>query len=229
MERKNGEKQGTKVEIESEADLLKQELAKKEKIINELENEIKKLRADLIHDELTGLKTRKFFLEEMKDHLAIIHDYEDEKRKENPSNLSILFCDVDYFKKINDNLGHNFGDEILKTIAKILSDNLRESDAVCRWGGEEIVISLSETKENEAIEKADDLRKLVEDGIIEKYGNELEKFGLKISLSIGVVPAEHNLSVNDIIKRGDSAMYLAKKDGRNCVRSFSQIREEGKK
>jgi diguanylate cyclase (GGDEF)-like protein len=192
------------------------------------EKELEKAKNDSIYDDLTGLKSRKFFKGELKNDIAGISSPESEKRKEGFKTLSILYCDIDYFKKINDERGHDAGDEILEKVSRILEENVRDNDMVCRWGGEEIVISLLGADEKEAAEKAEKLRKAVEDRVAEKYGADPKYSGLKVSLSIGVSSFAPSLDFKELVKRADEAMYLAKKEGRNCVRTYSQVLEKEK-
>ncbi|MDP3015239.1 MAG: GGDEF domain-containing protein [bacterium] len=213
-------------EIENELIFLKQELVEKDEKIKKLEEENEKLKLDSIHDELTGLKSRGYFMEKARDDISAVSSPESEKRKEGFIDVSFLFCDIDYFKEINDTYGHPFGDEILKEVARLLEANIRDSDTVCRWGGEEITISLLGADEKEAVDKAEKLRKAVEEGINQKYGNNPKYSDLKTSLSIGVSSFESGLSFEELINRSDRAMYLAKKEGRNCVKTYSEIKEK---
>jgi len=175
----------------------------------ELKLAVEKLKTDLIHDELTGLKKRGFFTEKSRQDVMGIISSKAEHRKEGFESVSFLFCDIDHFKKINDNYGHDFGDEILKKVAQVLEENVRENDTVCRWGGEEIVISLLGADEKEAAEKADELRKAIEEKT-------------KVSLSIGVSSFQPGIGFEELIKQADEAMYLAKAEGRNRVRAYKE-------
>lgn len=213
---------------QTEVQVLNQELERVKAENQELRMTIEKLEKDLIHDELTGLKSRRYFVEKAKDDISAVSAPESEKREEGFENVSFLFCDIDYFKNINDTYGHFFGDEILKEVARIIEANIRDGDTVCRWGGEEITISLLGADEKEAAEKAEELRKAVEEGINQKYGNNPKYFNLKTSLSIGVSSFESGLSFEELIKRGDQAMYLAKKEGRNRVKTYSEVLEKEK-
>ena len=125
-----------------EVEILKQEIEKLGAENQELRATVEKLKTDLIHDTLTGLKSREYFMEKAKDDISAVSAPESEKRKEGFKDISFLFCDIDYFKSVNDNYGHPFGDEILKEVAQIFKENIRENDTVCRWGGDEITISL---------------------------------------------------------------------------------------
>ena len=119
-----------------------------EKNIARLEAEIEKLKHDLIHDALTGLKTRNFFKERAVEIISSIENLKQEKRKEGFHNFSVLFCDIDNFKEVNDKFGHEGGDDVLKKVSKIIKDEVRAADIVCRWGGEEIVVALLGADEN---------------------------------------------------------------------------------
>jgi diguanylate cyclase (GGDEF)-like protein len=187
--------------------------------IKELESEIKSLEKDLIHDGLTLLKTRIFFEEETKVYLELIRNSNIGKRRQwfGFKNLSILFFDIDHFKSVNDVYGHDKGDEVLKIVAKTIMENLRHGDTACRWGGEEMVVSLLGAVESDAVSKAENILTKIREI---KFPDLPE---LKVTASIGVVTAETILSFEDLIKRADTAMYQAKESGRDKVVAFSQI------
>lgn len=203
-----------KIEI-NEVEVLRQRVEILESENAELRIENARLKEDLIHDSLTGLKTRKYFIEDAEENLSAIANPESEKRSEGFHNVSYLFCDIDHFKKVNDELGHDAGDAILKKVAKILGNSIRESDIVCRWGGEEMVISLLGADEKEAAEKAEELRRKV-------------KEGTEVSLSIGVSAFEEGASFSELINRGDRAMYMAKEEGRDRVKTYTNVLEKEK-
>lgn len=190
-----------------------------EKIIAELKVENKKLKHDLIHDHLTGLKTRKYFEERVEETISSLKNPENEKRKEGFSSFSVLFCDIDNFKKINDALGHKEGDNVLKKVSEIINSKVRAVDIVCRWGGEEIMVGLLGADENEAAEKAEEIRIAVE--------REIKNIG--VTISIGVASYEKGLNMKLIVERGDKAMYLAKEEGKNKVKKYSDVLNMSKK
>ena len=128
----------------------------------------------------------------------------------NDQTFSILFFDIDDFKLINDNFGHIVGDEVLKKLCNLISENIRQTDIFGRWGGEEFIVILSNTTTNKAFILADDLRKLV-------YENDF-CLNKPISISIGITQYCENDSAEDIIKRADKAMYYVKKRGKNSVK-----------
>lgn len=121
--------------------------------------------------------------------------------------LSIMLIDIDHFKEVNDTYGHLVGDEVLKTLARILSDWVRKSDVIARWGGEEFVILLPDSELSSAVKLAETLRQK-----IAEYDFILVK---KITCSIGVVRWNEGETPDQLLKRVDDKLYYAKKHGRN--------------
>ena len=202
--------------------ILEEELKVSNATIEELEKRVEEAEKNLIHDPLTNLKTRRYFIEETENNLSVVSVPELEKRKEGFSAISFLYCDVDYFKTVNDTYGHSFGDEILKKVSQIIEKNIRNSDTACRWGGEEIVVSLLGTDEQEAKEVAEKIRKAVQEEISQEYGDNPRYSNLRVSLSIGVSSYEKELDLDQLINQADEAMFLAKKE-KNCVKTYSDV------
>lgn len=123
--------------------------------------------------------------------------------------LSVLLVDIDHFKLINDNFGHLVGDEILKSFSKLLRQQIRQSDIVARWGGEEFIILLPDTSLSSAITMADALRQRIEVNPFESVGN--------ITCSIGVAEFNAIEEADDLLRRADENLYRAKHSGRNRV------------
>jgi diguanylate cyclase (GGDEF)-like protein len=126
--------------------------------------------------------------------------------------LSIIFLDVDHFKHINDQYGHECGDVALTSVAKWIKECLRSSDAVFRFGGEEFVIILSETDLIGAELVAERIR-----NNIENHTMSYNMQAVNITASLGVSELRGNETVDALVKRADGAMYKAKKNGRNQV------------
>ena len=152
----------------------------------------KRISKEAMYDELTGILNRRGI---------------DVKVKDLEEKGSILFFDIDHFKKVNDTYGHEFGDFVLKEVGEILKEYFRKSDIVGRWGGEEFIAILPNTGYQDAIKVAEELRK-----IIENYDFQ----GKKITISIGVSEYKGNLESN--LKKADEALYEAKNNGRNQVK-----------
>lgn len=137
--------------------------------------------------------------------------------------LSLLVIDIDHFKSVNDKHGHLAGDAVLSHIAKLISDTLRESDQVFRYGGEEFVALLSETHMDQAFQTAERIRKAVQLAPIEN-----NKALIKITTSVGIASIAPSDDFNALFQRADDALYQAKANGRNQVcmqRTGSEIRK----
>ncbi len=123
--------------------------------------------------------------------------------------LSILLIDIDFFKKVNDNYGHLVGDEVLKTMAQIVMNNIRKSDILARWGGEEFVILLPDSDLISAIKIAENLRQKVEESDFAPVD--------KVTCSIGVARWNEGENPDQLLRRVDEKLYQAKEEGRNRV------------
>jgi len=154
-----------------------------------------------ITDKLTGLNNR-LRLDEI-----LLEEFNRMKRYS--LELSIIICDIDFFKAVNDSYGHLVGDQVLIEIAQILRSNCREVDVVGRWGGEEFLIICPETSAGEAVTVTEKLRSLIEKHDFSEVGNKTASFG--------VTSGMQNDSVEDILRRADKALYRAKEIGRNRV------------
>ncbi len=165
----------------------------------------KKFREMAIRDGLTGL----FNHRHAQDRLT--EEYERSKRFKR--RFSILFMDVDHFKFFNDNNGHQAGDEVLKTIAQLMTSAIRESDIVARWGGEEFIIIAAETDARQACELAERIRIAVATHAFAH--SKQQPLGL-VSLSIGVATISNSTQdAQSLVKLADDAVYHAKDHGRN--------------
>jgi len=122
---------------------------------------------------------------------------------------SIIFFDIDHFKKINDTYGHLAGDEILKQLCNTIKTFMRDEDTFVRWGGEEFIILFEDLNINIASQKADEIRKVVEKT---KFFNNIE-----VTISLGVTNIIIDDTVDRVLKRVDKLLYIAKDSGRNRV------------
>ena len=169
-----------------------------------------KVNEEAIRDSLTGLYNRRHFQEQLNYH------FEYAKRYSHP--ISVLMIDIDDFKKFNDNYGHNTGDFVLKNISRIILKNLRNTDIVARYGGEEIIVLLTETPKKWAYLIANRLVKSVhcEPFIISEDCPELH-----VTISVGCCnfPEDVN-SALELVDMADKGMYIAKKSGKNQTGIF---------
>jgi non-canonical purine NTP pyrophosphatase (RdgB/HAM1 family) len=162
-----------------------------------------------IRDPLTGLYNRRF----------MEHVFENEMhrtvRREHP--LSVMMMDVDHFKTVNDALGHEIGDQVLKSIAQFLVSHLRREDIICRYGGDEFVIILPETRAEDAFTRANDLRLAITDVQSDPLIKHFNISGLSLSIGIACYPT-HGDEPSDLLRAADHALYYSKNHGRNTVR-----------
>ena len=152
-----------------------------------------------IKDELTQIGNRKLYDDILSNQVILAQRYL------HPFSLVIL--DIDFFKKVNDSLGHDVGDKVLKEYTHLIHDRLREVDTFCRIGGEEFVFILPHTTKDKAYQLAQKLRVLVEE----------HKQITPITMSFGVVEYVKGDDEESIFKRADKALYRAKESGRNKV------------
>ena len=166
------------------------------------------------HDALTGLRNR----------LDLEANIEEviEASKAHGTEFAVLMLDIDWFKKVNDQYGHDMGDFVLRELAKILTESVREGDHVYRAGGEEFVVLLNRISYLDAKQKAEAIRQAVADHVFSGNGIKLHKTlsgGLYHSSLVSVS------SVKDLLKITDSALYAAKHAGRNCIVEVGDVLE----
>ncbi len=162
-----------------------------------------------MHDTLTGLYNRYYF-DSALNRLTLLASRSKQKH-------SILYIDLDHFKIINDTEGHQTGDLVLKEVAQNLSHRLRQSDILCRVGGDEFVILLPDTELSNAIE--------IGDNICTQIAQSHFQFGTttyKISASIGVAEIDGQFTAAEYLRQADIALYVAKNKGRNRTHSFEE-------
>jgi len=181
--------------------------------IRELEASREALHQQATTDPLTKLENRRAFFDRAGELLALHSRY--------GSTYSVLMLDIDYFKKINDNHGHDGGDKVLVAIAGVLKDLTRGVDTVARIGGEEFAILLPDTNRLGSAVMAERVR-----SAIEQHNLEIDSTNLSITVSIGIASqdAENTDSVRDLMRIADKRLYLAKAMGRNRI----AVNDEGK-
>jgi diguanylate cyclase (GGDEF)-like protein len=194
------EKHFSKLRKKLKDDDLKEEFKNIEDVVKKSR---KKLTTMANEDKLTGLYNRQ--------HFDKLSNAEFNQAKRENKNLSILFIDIDYFKKVNDTYGHDKGDEALRIVAKLIRASCRKSDYVARYGGEEIVVILPKTISNDAIQVASDIN-----AIIARQSQHLLGFPLTVSIGVATFPDDGS-TLKQIIKSADCALYKAKNAGRNRV------------
>lgn len=180
---------------------LNKEINHKNVQLNEAYNDI---RNAAMTDPLTGLANRRYMIEKTKEETA--------RFMRSEKIFSFILGDIDYFKKINDQFGHECGDYVLKAVSKFMRSKIREQDIISRWGGEEFLLLLPETNLNGALVVAEKLRSGIEDLEMVYKGKRIAA-----TMTFGVAAFGKEDSVDDTIKRADDALYIGKSKGRNCI------------
>ncbi len=203
-------------DTEEELDYLKGKISYIKSYINESAPSIEvkllmeALQQSAFKDGLTGLYNRKFLEEHTKKLIP--------QALRDKFNIGVLLLDMDHFKAVNDEYGHDIGDKVLKELSRILNETVRESDIIIRYGGEEFIVLLVNVKtENDALEVANKIRMRVSENEIDVYaGSKLRK---TISIGLSMFPNDSK-SLDSVIKNADIALYEAKSKGRNKVIRF---------
>lgn len=155
-------------------------------------------------DQLTGLLNRRAISP------LLNHELKHAQRTGTP--FSLILGDLDLFKKVNDTYGHDTGDLVLKETASRLKDALRAQDALCRWGGEELLMLLPDTGSDGALQVAEKLRAAMADSAMAAGGNRISQ-----TISLGVASFQDGDDIDTVVGRADEALYQAKRNGRNRV------------
>ena len=160
-------------------------------------------------DNLTGLSNRT--------HMNQILHKEFARFERHNQRFGIIMIDIDHFKSVNDNYGHDTGDKVLKKLARIFQGAIRTSDSVARWGGEEFLICCTTIEESDLLPIAETIRKLVASSTFDRAD--------KMTASLGCAAIVKGESIGDLIKRADIALYEAKNNGRNqsIVSEFTEL------
>jgi len=177
--------------------------------VTELRENLQAVQREALTDALTGIPNRKFFDTRLQEAAR-------EAINEGES-LSLLLCDIDHFKRFNDSYGHQIGDQVLRLVARTLSDSVKGRDTPARFGGEEFAIILPHTNLEQAAIVANQIR----NGVSRRrfVGKDTRDDYGSVTLSFGVAQYRPNEDLADLIGRADAALYHAKREGRNRVSS----------
>lgn len=187
-----------------------------------LQKQLKYFKKLSYFDELTGILNRRGFLKYSQKFFEEVKNYQKfPNRRKNfiIKNLSLAIFDIDYFKKINDEFGHQIGDKILKEVSSIIKNEIRWIDVFARWGGDEFVICFVGAKEKDALTIMNSLKEKTE-----KTEFRIKNRIIKITLSAGVAELTTENSFNELFEKADKALYQAKQKGRNRVVNYSQLK-----
>lgn len=169
------------------------------------ERRIRKLQQTALLDPLTAIGNRRHLENRLKISLLDFH--------ENKIPFGLLFCDLDHFKNLNDTFGHNLGDKVLRMVANTLRANIRNSDTMGRWGGEEFLVILKNVDTKSLLSIAEKLLNLVR----QSHLTLPDKHTLSATISIGGTLIRESDTTDTMVDRADRLMYQSKANGRNCV------------
>ena len=160
--------------------------------------------SDILIDPLTGIANRRAFNFELSRKMI------EWQRQRSP--LALMMIDIDFFKRFNDQYGHQAGDRVLSETAQVIKSTLREMDLACRFGGEEFAVIQPLKHSNESSRSAERIRSAIESSVVH-----FEQLDLRVTVSIGVAEAMKGDDVDLLVKRADVALYASKQNGRNQV------------
>jgi len=169
-----------------------------------IEEQAKTLKKLSVTDELTQLFNRRYFNESLNQYV--------EDSNKGGQELSLVLCDIDHFKQVNDNFSHQIGDQVLKKVAQLMQECTRSEDIVARVGGEELVILMPKTHKQKATEIAERVRAKMEDQNWSTIA-----LGLRMTMSFGVSCLSETHNADTLINAADTLLYEAKDAGRNRV------------
>lgn len=195
------DKRGTSFPVEISLSFLK--TGERETVLAGIRDISKRLQIEekARRDHLTGLYNRSIGEKTLGEEL--------EKSRRYGHHLSVIMCDIDHFKQVNDNYGHNVGDDVLILFSKILLETVREVDIACRWGGEEFLVICPNTDKESAFFLAERLREFIAGADFDPVPS--------LTSSFGVATYKKNENHMGLVKRADDALYRAKQEGRDRV------------
>ena len=145
-------------------------------------------------------------------------EFESARARRQKKPLTLILCDIDRFKRVNDQYGHDGGDEVLKHVSDLFKASIREQDGVARWGGEEFLFVLPDTEESNAVVLAEKVRETLATSLVE-----LQQEKVVITASFGVAQIDFEQGLDKALTLADKALYKAKEKGRNKVLSASSL------
>jgi len=183
---------------------------KMQELIHNFEKSQEELKLLASTDPMTKLYNRRYF--------SKISEHVIDLAKRDKTLASVIMLDIDKFKNINDTYGHNIGDEVIINLSVQLQELTRDSDVICRYGGEEFVILLPDTGSEGALVIAEKIREKVE--LLSLNIDKVKNLKYTISIGVSEVNISKDLNIEESLNRADEALYRAKQDGRNRVKSY---------
>ena len=197
--------------LQKASDELEQEVMNRTSKLKRARDSLKKLS---ITDGLSGLYNYRYLLYSLESELRRAIRY--------GRTLALLLIDIDYFKNLNDTYGHQCGDYVIKTVGKFLKSNVRATDFVARYGGDELAVMLIETNAESALEVAEKLKQHIGSHSFQWGTKELS---VNVSIGLATAPAPGVQQVSHLVEAADRALYQAKRSGRNAVVAFGRGEE----
>ena len=155
-------------------------------------------------DQLTGIYNRRYILKRIEEELA--------QFSQEACTFSLALADIDFFKKVNDEYGHEVGDKVLLMVAGMLKSSLRKQDVVARWGGEKFLVLLPETTSEQAQQLLEGVREqIAQTGLWDEGRN------IQVTVTLGIAAMQKGETIDAVMNYADIALYRGKKNGRNCV------------
>ncbi|MDA3808681.1 MAG: GGDEF domain-containing protein [Thiomicrorhabdus sp.] len=196
---------------------LQEEMANSSETAYELRQQLVEARAEAMRDELTDVGNRKAFNNSIEE---LMFD-----AKDNPNSLYLVMADIDNFKEFNDTYGHLVGDSVLRYFASIMKKTKGDNETICRYGGEEFAILMAESTLEQAIERAEGIRKDIQAAHLKQRNSDKPLKTITSSFGIARFHGDKD-DAKDFLERADNALYLAKKKGRNQVVDEDQLLAE---
>jgi diguanylate cyclase (GGDEF)-like protein len=194
--------------LQKASDELEQEVMNRTSELKRAKDGLKKLS---ITDGLSGLYNYRYLIYSVESELKRAIRYR--------RTLALMLIDIDYFKNLNDTYGHRCGDYVIKTVGKLLRNNVRGTDFVARYGGDELAVMLIETNAKSALEVAEKLKQKIGSHIFQWQTKELN---VNVSIGLATAPTPGIQEVSHLVEAADRALYQAKRAGRNAVVAFGQ-------
>lgn len=200
-------------ETEKTLDEMSRKMMEVKREADEIKKKSEEIEFESVRDALTGIFNRKAYDQKIIEMLAHVERYHIE--------TCLMVCDIDFFKKVNDNFGHKAGDLALKKIASLLQERLRINDFISRYGGEEFAIILPHTDLAGAVMAAEGIRSYIDKSVFLYKGDKIP-----LAISVGVCCCKKDDDPTSAFERADHALYLAKRSGRNCVKTEKDLINE---
>lgn len=204
-------------DMQKSSEEFQQELMASNQEIIKLQQELRQAQAASMMDELTEIGNRKAF------NMAL--DELTEQAKDTPERLHLILTDIDHFKQFNDKFGHLVGDSVLRYFSNLMKKSQQENEVLCRFGGEEFILILKGTTQEQALARAEQIRQDLANAKLRRKDSETTLGKITASFGVATYLGPDKETLDDFIKRADDALYQAKNSGRNRV-LYSPLKEE---